>query len=190
MKFAIIGGMGSGKSSVTQCLAARGKHTYDCDIIARGIMEEDSYIALVDECFPGVVKNGIVDRKLLGNIVFNDKSKLELLNSLIHPLVKSRLKSFAKLCGKNDFFVEVSAYIGSGLEEFFDKVICVVADEEVRIDRAMQHNGYSREHCLSILRSQPSQQQLTDISDFVIYNDKDFEYLYSQIEDVLEQCKI
>lgn len=190
MKIAVIGGIGSGKSSVIQLLKRCGEETVDCDKISHEIMLERDCVNAVEKAFASVVQDGNIDKKKLGAIVFSDKEKLSLLNGIMHPFVKERLhEAFNEFDGK-DIFVEVSAYFGSGLEhDVFDKIICVVADDDIRIARVIQRSGYSLEHCLNIIARQPLQNDMLKVSDFVIENNGDECELEKQVLLTLRSIK-
>ena len=91
---AITGGIGSGKSAVCRCLSAWGLNVYDCDSRARRLMDSDPAIhrRLCEEISPDTVKNGIIDRPLLAEIVFSDPSKLARLNAITHRRVTEDLR--------------------------------------------------------------------------------------------------
>ncbi|MDE6436166.1 MAG: dephospho-CoA kinase, partial [Muribaculaceae bacterium] len=90
---AITGGIGSGKSVVSRVLRAMGYPVYDCDSQAKAIMDADAEIhrRLCSEIDAAVVTDGVIDRKRLAEIVFNDKAKLAVLNAIVHSAVKAHL---------------------------------------------------------------------------------------------------
>lgn len=178
-KIAIIGGIGSGKSSVLQHLTRLNQRTCDCDDIYREITKSKEYIALIDKTF-GTVKDGAIDKKALGETVFNDKTKLDMLNRLSHPLVFSRLNEIF-LQDASNLYVEVSAFERS-MADKFDIIIYVKADKKRRIDRVKLRSGFDEKYILSIIQRQMPPEEMQEVADFVILNDGSLQHLYEQVE--------
>ena len=171
MKVAIIGGIGSGKSAVAKIIEELGNTVYDADVIYKEISEEESYINTIAKEFDGAVVDGKIDRQILGKMVFTDKQKLAKLNSIAHPLVKQRIEELSK--DKDTVYVEVSVFLGTELENFFDKVILVEADMKLRIARIIARTGYDKDYVKRIIASQPSDDKLENVADVIIINNKD-----------------
>ena len=95
---AITGGIGSGKSVLSRILMAWGYDVYDCDCEAKRIMDSDESIKrrIASEIDAGVVSDGVIDRVLLAKIVFNDKAKLSILNSIVHNAVRHQIAEWAR----------------------------------------------------------------------------------------------
>lgn len=136
---AIAGGIGSGKSVVSQILRQLSYPVYDSDTEARRIMDEsDSLIlSLVHEFGTEVVCRGKIDRRYLGSIVFNDKNKLLVLNGLVHRAVIDDLRGWYSNRGDGTAFVETAILYESGLDKYVDEVWEVVAPEQLRIARVI-----------------------------------------------------
>ena len=86
-KIAITGGIGSGKSEAIKIIKELGFPVFSCDEIYKEIIFSKEYVQRIEENFPTCVKNGIIDRKELSAIVFANREKRDLLNSLSHPLI-------------------------------------------------------------------------------------------------------
>lgn len=143
---AIVGGIGAGKSIVCQILRVLGFPIYDCDSKAKKIMDCSTEIhrRLAEEISESVVINGIIDRKLLAQIVFSDNNALNRLNAIVHSAVKEDLKQWIDAQNADKVFVETAILYQSGLNHYVDEVWEVVAPTEVRIKRVMQRNACSR----------------------------------------------
>lgn len=183
MKVAIIGGIGSGKSSVLTLLSNYGERICDCDEIYRQICEKTTYIQQIQEKF-GVVKDGKIDKKSLAEIVFADKEKLKLLNSLAHPLVFEELDKIYNQSDSN-LFVEVSAF-DIDMKNYFDEIIFVRSDKDTRIERVKSRNNCDADYVLSIMSKQMSDEEMESVADFVVVNDGDIQSLESQVEWILQ----
>lgn len=182
MKVAIIGNIGSGKSTVARYIASKGRVVLDCDVIAKEVMSDSIIKAQIAKAL-GVSERIVGDKEALSQAIFGDENKRNALNSIVHNAVKIRLIELAS--GQEETFVEVSVYVGSVLEGFFDKVIGVVCDEFIRIERVMARSGYSLERTKTIIAAQPSDETISRLSDWTINNQCSTEELYRQIDKVL-----
>lgn len=157
---AITGGIGSGKSVLSRILMAWGYDVYDCDCEAKRIMDSDESIKrrIASEIDAGVVSDGVIDRVLLAKIVFNDKAKLSILNSIVHNAVRHQIAEWARQHSeKRIVFVETAILYSSGLYNDVDAEIRVAAPEHVRIQRVIKRNGHSREHIKARIESQKAE---------------------------------
>lgn len=185
MKIAIIGGIGSGKSAVVHIISGLGEVVCDCDAIYKEISTTKEYIDIIDKHF-GVVKKGIIDKKALADIVFSDEEKLELLNSLAHPLVFERLDKLSEQC-KGNLYIEVSAFDMS-MQDRFDKFILVEAPKDTRIERIVARSNHSMDidTIAKILQCQLSINEMQKIADYVIVNDSSKEVLKERVKAVVD----
>ena len=183
MKIAIIGGIGSGKSEAAKIIKEMGYSVFDADEIYREISERDDYLKLVNATWPGAVKDGKLDRAYLGKIVFTNKQELEKLNAIAHPLVKQEIDTLSK--DKDIIYVEVPVFVGSILQNYFDKVILVEAEIKFRISRIMKRSGYDKEYAKKIIASQPTDSELEKFADIIVENNKDQIHLRQQLAKVL-----
>lgn len=184
MFYAIIGGIASGKSFVINILKSWGKNTLDCDILAKEIVNSPTCLDKISANFRGVVKNNILDNNALREIVFADKTALSLLNSIVHPLLKNRVQEIFDNT-KEDLFVEVSAFVGSGLESMFDKVILIIAPIKDRIERIMLRNNWTHKECEMAINAQPDQATMEKFADCVIINDGSYDQLKEKLSKIL-----
>lgn len=155
---AVSGGIGSGKSVVSRILRIMGYAVYDCDSRAKQIMDADSELidniaAMIDEGAVAILDNGdkIILRKKLAETVFNDASKLSILNSLVHDAVKRDISDWCvsmhadREYNRPYIFVETAILTQSGLDRMVSGVWEVSAPDEIRIQRAMNRDGATRE---------------------------------------------
>lgn len=160
MLTAITGGIGSGKSIVSKILAAMGYPVYDCDSQAKLLMDQDDQIkkALCSEIHADCVRtDGSINRERLSEIVFGDAGALCRLNAIVHAAVRLDLKRW---CGANigsgRLFVETAILYQSGLDVMVDDVWSVDAPAELRIERVMARNSFSRQQVEARIASQDS----------------------------------
>lgn len=137
---AVTGGIGSGKSTVCEILRAMGYPVYDCDSRAKEIMDIDleMHRRIAAEISPDIVLKDTLDRKRLGEIVFQTPEKLRILNDIVHTSVKNDITSWK--AGKRICFVETAILYQSGIDRMVDSVWDVEAPEYLRIRRVMERN--------------------------------------------------
>lgn len=192
----ITGGVGSGKSTVLYELQEKyNAFIVEADKLAHELMMPGEIIydhiikhfgkeiLSLDSPYP-------IDRQKLGELVFNDKEKLELLNSISHPLVKQRIMELIeekKKSGEKIFVIEAALLIECGYKEICDEIWYVWVDREERIKRLMNSRGYTKEKCLSIFNNQQSDEYYKTYANYTIDNGKSFEYTSKQLKDLLNK---
>lgn len=157
----ITGGIGSGKTAVLNIL----KDDYDAfvmeaDALAHRLMEpgQISYNDIVNAFGTDILdENGIIDRQKLGQIVFNDEEKLNILNSITHPNVKKAILSSIeekRHSGCALYVLEAALLIQDGYLDICDEMWFIYADLEKRIERLCMFRGFTRERAMDVIRSQ------------------------------------
>ena len=164
----ITGPIGSGKSEVLSIINRLGYNTVDLDAVSGEILLSEESKNFLSKNFPSSLVNGSVSKENIAEIVFNDKSKLEILEKFIHPKVLIKLKDIIK---KNDdiTFVEVSAPKNLH-KEFRTLVIWASEDERVKrlIDRGMEINDIKNR-----IKSQPTDEWWHSIGSLIINSNID-----------------
>lgn len=154
---AIAGGIGSGKSVVARMLRATGRQVYDCDREARRLMNEDDTLRRqLTEAFGDSIygSDGMLDRRRLASLIFADSDSLSLVNSLVHPAVGRDIARWAAAQSDATLWVETAILRESRLDATVHRAWLVEAPLEVRIARAMQRDGTTREQVLERIASQ------------------------------------
>lgn len=154
---AITGGIGCGKSIILSILKNMGYHVYDCDANAKKIMSNSLQIKdqIACEISPTIVENGVINRNKLAEIVFNDNSKLKLLNNIVHSAVKNDILLW-KIKNQNSsiLFIETAILYQSGLDKLVDEVWDVYASEALRVERVMLRSNLTKEQVYARINSQ------------------------------------
>lgn len=154
---AITGGIGSGKSVISDILRAMGHKVYDCDTRAKALMDTDESIKddLINLISIDAVRSDrTIDRKLLSEIVFNDPDALSRLNSIVHKAVRADLRRWRDTSSNKTVWVETAILYASRLDREVDEVWEVTAPTELRVQRVMKRNSMSREQVLARISSQ------------------------------------
>lgn len=191
---AITGGIGSGKSVVARLLRVMGYTVYDCDARAKHVMTADAQLrheltALFGpDTYTSDAQGGaVLNRPYLSAQIFGDAERLAQMNACVHPAVaRDLLQQAAKLSAEATFFFESAILFESGFDRLVppDAVWTVSAPLEVRIARAMQRDGATRQQVLARIASQLPQDEKERRATVVICND-DRQSVIQQVADAL-----
>jgi dephospho-CoA kinase len=188
MLIAITGGIGSGKSVVSNVLATMGYPVYDTDSEARRLMNADARVreALIQAFGHEVFgADGTLNRAGLASKVFNNPEALQLLNSIVHPAVRDDVKCWCRNQASPIAFVETAILHQSKMDAMVDAVWTVTAPMQVRIERVMHRSGLTASQVADRIRSQQVEEGKTDV---VIENDGE-QAILPQIVQALHSLK-
>jgi len=191
LKVGITGGIGVGKTYISNILEKMGYPVFYSDIIAKEIMSKDSrLISLIKQEFGDDIylADNKIDNKLLSSIVFNDNNRLSKLNSLIHPFVFECFNEWCDNQLSSIIFKEAAILFESNSHLNLDKVICITASKKTRIQRIIKRDNRSEEEIRKIISRQMEQTEKVKLSDYVVENDGDKSILL-QISDILEKLE-
>ncbi len=176
LKIAITGGIGSGKSTVSEIFKSKGYTVINADKISKDFLFNSKHIQsnILDNFGPDSIKNGEPNKEYLAEKVFNNQEKLKILNSILHPPTIKKIKETmdAELEKKNLVFVEAALIYEANMEDLFDNIIVVASPDEMRINRIMDRDGITREQIVSRMKNQIPQEEKKKAADFIIENDK------------------
>ena len=171
-KIAICGGIGSGKSTVCRMFAERGAAIYDSDSRAKALMAESAELraALVaefgEECYEG----GVLNRPYLAAKVFGSEEQLAKLNSIVHPAVKDDFLRWAEEQEGDYCILETAILFESGFDAVVDCSVAVLAPMPLRVQRAMERDGATKEQVEARIKAQMSDDELMRRANFAIVN--------------------
>jgi dephospho-CoA kinase len=169
----LTGGIGSGKSTVLELFKILGVKTYSADESAKKLVNTDPYlINLIKSSFgENIYDKGQLNSKKLSDIVFENKEKLKLLNSIIHPAVAKDFKLFLN-SNNEDYIVKEAAIIfETKSENNYDKIILIQSPLEIRIERVINRDNISREEVMKRINNQLDENLIIDKCDYVISNE-------------------
>ena len=188
----LTGGIGCGKSLVSRYLQNKQYPVIDADQIARQIMEPGQLgLVRVREAFGDSViqADGTLDRKNLGEIVFNDQAQLEKLNAITHPLIRQMLKeAIQKHSAQEIVIVDVPLLFESGgYADWVDEIWVVTASLDQQLKRIMERDSLSAGQAQARIDAQWPIAKKVEMADFVIDNSRTMEQTYEQVEQRLQQ---
>ena len=167
----ITGGTGCGKSTLLDVIASLGGTVIDCDAVYHRLLETDkAMLCAIEDRFPGVVINGVLDRKKLGNQVFSDENALLALNRITHAAVKAEV---LRLFPTEPSLIAIDA-IGlfeGDLAPLCHVTVAVTAPEEMRVRRLTARDGITEEYARSRIRAQRSAAAFSSLCDHTLQND-------------------
>jgi len=174
LKVGLTGGIGSGKSIVAKCFTILGIPVFDADSVAKQIMQTDeALIAAITSTFgKDIYIEGVLNRKLLASIVFNDPFKLEQLNALVHPATITAADRWIEQQQAPYVIKEAALLFESGSVSHLDKVIGVTAPMALRIKRVMDRDQTNRQEVLTRMSRQIDENIKLKLCDFVIENNE------------------
>ena len=166
----ITGGTGCGKTTLLNCIAEKGGLILDCDAIYHRLLHEDpQLLRSIENRFPGVVEDGQLQRKKLGNIVFAEPDALADLNRITHTAVKNEvlrlLESGPKLAA-----IDAIALFEGGLAELCNTTVAVTAPEVDRVQRLMARDGISQDYAQKRIAAQRSSEEFSAMCQYTLEN--------------------
>lgn len=183
MKFVLglTGVSGAGKSVAAQYFKKHGAFVIDADEISRDVTKKGG-VAVPDiaKAFPGTVKDGELDRKKLGNIVFADNEKLKILNRITHKYI---MEIILKLKESHDGFIVIDAPVlyEAGADLICDKVMVIDAPDDVKIKRIMKRDGIDEAYARRRIAARNAK-ELIKKADITIVNGADEKSLYAKLD--------
>lgn len=188
IKLGVTGGIGSGKSVVCEVLRLHDIPVYDADLEAKSLNDTSPVIRekLIEAFGAELYKNDKLDRKKLAQLIFNDEKNLRQVNSIIHPELAKHFEKWTDGRMEHSIVaIDAAVLFEAGFQQFVDKTITVFSPIETRIERVVKRDNLTREHILSRINSQMSDEEKIKLSDFVIINDNKHSIL-EQVSTILK----
>jgi len=192
----LTGGIATGKSLVSEILRGLGTYIIDADKIAREVVEpqKPAWLEIVEFFGKDIVnKDRTINRKRLGEIVFNDPLKKRKLEEIVHPRVieeeNRMLKEYLKIKPDGIVIIDAALLIEAGSHKRVDKLIVVYADKETQTKRLMERDGLSRTDAEKKIASQLPLDKKVKMADFVIDNSKGIEETQRQTIDIFNKLR-
>jgi dephospho-CoA kinase len=169
LKLGLTGSIASGKSTLLKAFAARGVPVFSADDAVHQLYQGEA-VGPVGQAFPGVVRDGRIDRQALGAQLVASPSRLATLEAIVHPLVRSRIATFlaeAERAGAPLAVVDIPLLFEGGHDYGLDRTIVTVTDDATLRSRALRRPGMTVEKLETILARQMPQDEKRRRADYV-----------------------
>lgn len=182
LRIGLTGGIGSGKTTVARIFATLGVPVYDADAASKKLMVENGEVrnkiiaAFGEEAY----QHNEVNRSFLAEQAFNNKEKLSLLNSIVHPATIADADNWMREQIAHYAIKEAALIFESGSQKNLDKVIGVSSPLHLRIQRTMLRNGISEKEVIERMNNQMDEETKMNLCDYIIVNNEE-ELLIPQI---------
>jgi dephospho-CoA kinase len=191
----LTGGIGSGKSTVSQLLSELGANVVDADQVGHqcyqpGTKTWKDVVAAFGQDI--VAADGSIDRKKLGAIVFGDHDSLVRLNQIMHPRMREMMADLIekhRQDGADVVVLEAAILLEAGWTPLVDELWITVASEPIVIQRVKERTGLPEEQIRSRIQSQLSVEERAEKADLVINNDGSLDALRDKVEELWDTLK-
>lgn len=196
MIIGLTGSIASGKSTVSQMLKELGYPIVDADLVARQVVEPGSEtLEKISEAFGEAVilPDGTLDRKKVGDLIFNSPESRKQLNDIIHPAIrKEMLRQRAAYVaeGHKVVIMDIPLLFESQLQHLADKILVVSVTEENQLKRLIKRNGLAENEAAARISSQLPMAVKEEGADAVIYNNGTIEDTKWQLNSILEKWNV
>ncbi len=183
----LTGGIATGKSSVCNILKLHGFSIIDADKIAHEVLRENT--KEIEKLFgKEYLKDGEVNRRKLGELIFSDKESKEKLENLLHPKIEGKIKKQALYLESFEvpYIVDIPLFFETGERYNIKPVVVVYAPKELQIERLVKREGYDLSHAKDRVSSQIDIEEKKKRADFVIDNSKNLKHLQKEIDRFLD----
>lgn len=184
---ALTGSISTGKSTAVELLKQTGFHVIDADSVAHQVLDEQ-HQAIAKAFGEKYVRNGKVDRKSLGNMIFADQQKRKVLEELLHPLIYAKIAEESTLLDKRaePYIVDIPLFFEGG-RYAIENVIVVYAKKQQQLKRLMQREGYSEEEALLRIDAQIDIEEKRKNATYIIDNSGNLKQLQYETERIREE---
>lgn len=191
MIIGLTGSIASGKSTVSKMLKEMGYPIVDADLVARQVVEPGSEtLEKIEAAFGSevILPDGTMDRKRVGDLIFNDPASRKMLNDIIHPAIRAemmRQRTAFLEAGNETVIMDIPLLFESKLLNFADKILVVSVTEENQLARLMERNGLTEAEARARIASQLPMSVKEAGADAVIYNNGTLEETKRQLDRIL-----
>lgn len=183
-----------GKSTTAQMFSDLGVPVHDADKTVHNLYKQSGFVAQIEAAFPGSTRNGEVDRKALGEIVFNSPDAIKALETLVHPRVRDAENEFVRLNrlkGVPYCIIDIPLLFETGQSDRFDAIIVVTANEQTQRSRVLARPGMTEKKFLAIQAKQMPDEQKRARATYIITTDDGMLVARDQVSSVHHSlCKV
>ena len=174
-KIGLTGGIASGKTTVSDCFKKLGTKVIDADVISHEVTEPSgsAFEEILSEFGSEILdEKGLINRKKMRAIIFDDQSQKKILEEIIHPKVRDEM--FKRINKSDDHYLIVSVplLVETGMNRIMDRTLLVDCSEDTQIKRLMHRDKITLNEARAILKNQASRSDREKIADDLIVNEK------------------
>ena len=193
-RIGLTGGIATGKSTVSRYLREKGLAVIDADKITHNLYDHSSgfHKSIIQEFGEEILRNGEIDRKKLGAIVFRDQERMNVLENIAHPLIFAEImKEIERLQNEKLIFIDITLLFE--VDENYrkslklNKIWLVFAPLELQMERLSERDGISKEEARIKMQTQMDMRKKIELSDVILYNNKNVDFLYKQVDNQLRE---
>ena len=188
----ITGGIGSGKTTLSNHLRKLGYLVHESDVVVSEMYAKPKkkFLSFIKEKISkDIVYHNKINKTEIANVIFNNKTTKKLLETHIHKEVKNSRDAFIKKNknNKNKFiFADIPLLFENKLEKDFDLVVCIISSEKNRIKRVLENKKFTKENLNKILKAQTTDKERKKRSQIIINNNKTKKDFIFSVEKVLK----
>jgi len=183
----LTGSIGMGKSTTAQLFADEGVPVYDADAAVHRLYEGVA-VPPIEQAFPGVAKDGRIDREALSRRVSGDPTALERLEAIVHPLVREAERQFlseARARGEKIVLLDIPLLFETGAEARLDAVVVVTAPEELQRERVLARPGMTADKLDLMLARQMKDAEKRARADFIVDSGQGLDHARAEVRRIL-----
>ncbi|MGE7370513.1 dephospho-CoA kinase [Neorhizobium sp. NPDC001467] len=187
----LTGSIGMGKSTTAALFAKEGIPVYDADAAVHELYRGDA-VAAVGKAFPGVIRDGVVDRQQLAGQLKTTPEALQRLEAIVHPLVRDKEKQFLKrhqLQGTDIVLLDIPLLFERGRIEDFDSIVVVTCDADIQRQRVLARPNMTEEKFRLIMARQTPDEAKRAKADFLIDTGQGLDTAASRVRDIVRALK-
>ncbi|HRN91091.1 MAG TPA: dephospho-CoA kinase [Ferruginibacter sp.] len=188
LRVGITGGMGSGKSTVAKIFETLGVPVYYADQAAKKLMHTHPFLKeqIIGLFGPQAYADGVLQKKVIADAMFNDPEKVKAMNRLVHPITIQDAEQWMDQQRSAYALKEAALIFESGSEKQLDAVIGVSSPLPLRLGRIQQRDGLSTDEIMNRMKHQMDETEKMKRCDYIIYNDEQ-QLLIPQVLHIHEQ---
>jgi len=184
---AITGSIGCGKTTISDILRKQGFLVYDIDKWVKYIYYNNDFLEIIKKYFPETFTNNVFNKRVLRDIVFSNPEKLKILEGLIHPFLRNKVRKIIRK-NKNEglVFVDIALLFEMEWDKYFDFIILADVDKNIQKERVMKRDNISAEDFEKIDKIQMPMEDKREMVDFIINTGVDRNKLNKSVLEVVE----
>ena len=172
-KIGLTGGIGAGKSTISQILKTLQVPVFNSDIFAKQLYSKPHIVSILQKKFgTNIISEKHVDKRKLAQIVFNNKNHLKSLNDIIHPIVLNNFNDWYNKQTTQYIIKESALLFESGTAKDLDKIILVYTPLKLRINRVIKRDKRNEKEIKKIIKNQAQYKKIKHKADYIILNNE------------------